>query len=437
MFEGVDQPTELGHVNTLGATGIDSFANRIGIQPFALLQAEHIELGRLVEQAAVVSAGFHQQGKARHLRGTVVNVQAVEVFLQNQARYGSSLVAALQVDGLEHVVGDDQYVAAAAGRVEHGDGLRIEAAAVLVHAGLDEGIQLRMHLGRLLGGLDVIRPLAGQSAGGVGHEPQAAHAVLHQVLHDPVGGEKLGGGGYVFAFDDFADDLVFFLADVELVEPADDFDLGPVLFGNRLHQLGNDGVGAQQVVGQQQFGVVVDALEQKRHGRAQRIALGDEQQPVQLAVAVAGELHVQHLRCVQAGQAASLGQIGGVGQDVGQAACGAGQRPVAVAQVIVQLHEAQRSKAVEPGVGDGFQGLGKAVFVDAGNQVLPLAMHFGRPGLAGDDGDVALRLAGGDFKLASFFRQAQQVGSGRNGGDKVFAGLRGVGLEFGFVHGFL
>jgi hypothetical protein len=105
-------------------------------------------------------------------------------------------------------------------------GLRVSPSSP--HAGLDEGIELGLHLGRLLGGGDVVRPLTGQSALRVGHEPQAAHAVLHQVLHDPVGREELGGGGDVFAFDHLANHLVFFLADVELVQPADDFDLSPV-----------------------------------------------------------------------------------------------------------------------------------------------------------------------------------------------------------------
>src|SRR5690606_19287531 len=109
---------------------------------------------------------------------------------------------------------------------------------------------------------------------------QAAHAVLHQVLDDPIGREELGGGGDVFAFDDLANDLVLLLADIELVQPADDFDLGPIAFGDCFDQLGNDGVAAQQVVGQQQLGVVVDALKQKRHGAGQGIALGHQQHAV-------------------------------------------------------------------------------------------------------------------------------------------------------------
>jgi hypothetical protein len=49
-------------------------------------------------------------------------------------------------------------------------------------------------------------------------------------------------------------------------------------------------------------------------------------------------------------------------------------------------------------------------------------------------GHVALGLAGGYFQRARLVRQAEQVGAGGDGGNEVFAGLGGVGLEFGFVH---
>jgi hypothetical protein len=73
---------------------------------------------------------------------------------------------------------------------------------------------------------------------------------------------------------------------------------------------------------------------------------------------------------VQAGE--FIGQVSGVGEDVWQPTRGAGQRPVAVAQVVVQLHVAQRGKAVEPGVGHGFHGVDKAVFADALDELVAL-----------------------------------------------------------------
>jgi len=38
--------------------------------------------------------------------------------------------------------------------------------------------------------------------------------------------------------------------------------------------------------------------------------------------------------------------------------------------------------------------------------------------------------------LATLFRQAEQMGTRRDGGDEILAGLRGVGFEFGFIHGY-
>ena len=126
-----------------------------------------------------------------------------------------------------------------------------------------------------------------------------------------------------------------------------------------------------------------------------------------------------------------------MGQDVWQPTGGAGQCPVTVAQVVVQLHVAQRGKAVEPGVGHGFHGVGKAVFADALDQLVALAADLGGPGLASDDGDIALGLGWGYLQRTGHIRQAQQVGTGGDGGDEVFAGLGGVGLEVGFVHVFM
>ncbi len=119
-------------------------------------------------------------------------------------------------------------MAGATSRVEQCEGFRVEGGAVLVDASLNKRVELGVDFIRLLGGFYVVIPLARQLAGGVGHQPKAAEAVLYQVLDDPVGGEELGGGGDVFAFHHLADDLIFLLADVELVEPADDFDLLPV-----------------------------------------------------------------------------------------------------------------------------------------------------------------------------------------------------------------
>ncbi len=94
----------------------------------------------------------------------------------------------------------------------------------------------------------------------------------------------------------------------------------------------------------------------------------------------------------------------------------------------MQLHVAQGGKAVEPGVGHGLAGVGKVFAPHAGDELLALRGHFGGPGLASDQGNVALGLGGGHFKLACLVRQTQQVGTGRDSGDEVLTRLGGVGL---------
>ena len=67
----------------------------------------------------------------------------------------------------------------------------------------------------------------------------AAQAILHQIFHDPVGREELRGGGNVLALHDLANDLVFLLRDVKLIQPADDLDFLPVFFVDLIDQFTN------------------------------------------------------------------------------------------------------------------------------------------------------------------------------------------------------
>jgi len=87
--------------------------------------------------------------------------------------------------------------------------------------------------------------------------------------------------------------------------------------------------------------------------------------------------------------------------------------------------------AKRPGVGDGIHRL------DVLDQAVALLIHLNWPFPISDDGDVAFFFARCNFERATGFRQAEQVGAGGNGSDKVLAGLRGLrglGLEFGFIH---
>ena len=134
-------------------------------------------------------------------------------------------IAALQVDGLEELIGLHQDVPGATGRVDEGQLLGVELA------GRDGG-ELSVDLVGLLGGLDVVLHLPFERGLGIGRQPLRPQRVLHHVLHDPVGREQLGRRRNVFRLHHLADHLVLLLRDVELVEPADDLDVFAVLIGD-------------------------------------------------------------------------------------------------------------------------------------------------------------------------------------------------------------
>ena len=94
----------------------------------------------------------------------------------------------------------------------------------------------------------------------------------------------------------------FLLRDVELVEPADDLDLLPSALVNALNQLTDQRVGMEQVGGQQQLGLIPDALKEKGHCLVQSVALSLEKQPVELFVFAAVELQLHSFLPVEARQ---------------------------------------------------------------------------------------------------------------------------------------
>jgi hypothetical protein len=153
------------------------------------------------------------------------------------------------------------------------------------------------------------------------------------------------------------------------------------------------------------------SMRSNRKGMAldKRVALGHQQQAVQLAVLVAGEFHVGDLAAFKPGKLPAT-SVGGVGDDFRQTAFAARQHTVAVVEVVVDLHVAQRGETVEPGVGDRLHGLRKAVLLHALDQAFALFMHLGRPGLPGDERNVALLFAGRDVQREPPFRTTRASG---------------------------
>jgi hypothetical protein len=174
--------------------------------------------------------------------------------------------------------------------------------------------------------LDVIVHLPGQLRAGAIQQPQAAEGVFHQVADDPVRGEELGGGGDVLGRDllvllQSGEHLVLLLGDVELVEPADHLDILAGIRRHRLARQAEDGVAREQILGHQQLGVVVDALEQERHGPVPGVADGHHQQAVGLVLWVVTRRspseQIQHvLAASTAGDLVGDEPLFGLGEDL-------------------------------------------------------------------------------------------------------------------------
>ncbi len=96
-----------------------------GVHAPTILDRHDVRLRLAVENAPVVGPSFHHQGQCCKLGSTVVDLQAVEVLLDNQGRDVLRPVAPLLINRFQQVVGFDQDVTGAAGRVKQGEFFRI------------------------------------------------------------------------------------------------------------------------------------------------------------------------------------------------------------------------------------------------------------------------------------------------------------------------
>ena len=73
--------------------------NVSGVHLFAFLNCQNVELWRVavLENPPVVFTRLHEQGKTRHLRRAIVNVQPIEIFLQDQPGIILAAVSAFQI----------------------------------------------------------------------------------------------------------------------------------------------------------------------------------------------------------------------------------------------------------------------------------------------------------------------------------------------------
>ena len=159
----------------------------------------------------------------------------------------------------------------------------------------------------------------------------------------------------------------------------------------------------------------------------QGVALRQQQHAVKLVVPVAGQSQLDHLLFVEARQVHFRRML----QDLGNSGAGAiAQDPVAVLQVIMQLHVAQGHKAVEPGVGHGLHDLLEPLPADALLQFAPELANLLGESLATDDGHITLDLQ----RLDMVPHQSEQARFIGHRLDEFPPRLRGIGFDFSCVH---
>ncbi len=206
--------------------------------------------------------------------------------------------------------------------------------------------------------------LAQPGAGPV-EQPQPAEGVLHEVADNPVRGEELGDGRDVLrGHGAFAGhDLVLPVGDVELVEPAQNLDIGSLVIATVLiPDLGaeavEDGVLGEEVIGQEEFRLIIELLEEIGQQGVVEMAGGKEEVPIDLPLGIRRrdvpiEKAIDPLEMGVGmqfrGQSAGAGELEKFRLDLCRA--GGGDDPGMEGVPAPGIHEAEGGETVEPGVG--------------------------------------------------------------------------------------
>ena len=225
----------------------------------AVLQRQHIQPNITLKNLPVILPRQHHQRKTRQLPRTVINVQTKQIMLQNQLRNIPRAITTLGINRLQHLIGFHQNMPRPHRRIEYLNRLRCN----LIRGNRGK---LRLYLCRLLSRCNVIRHLLHQRRVWISLHPLPPNRVLHQILHNPIGGKQLRGGRNILALHHLADDLVFFVGNIKLIQPTNNLNVVPIFIRHTRHQIANQRISLGQVIRQQQLRLIRHRLKQKRHG---------------------------------------------------------------------------------------------------------------------------------------------------------------------------
>ena len=167
-----------------------------------------------------------------------------------------------------------------------------------------------------------------------------------------------------------------FFRNIILIKPAKNFNLSilrlniKIIFWNYIYHFINDATFTEQVVWQKKLGIIRNLLKQPRQNCRQCVALGDQQVFIEFIglVFFLQGIDLLHVQSIQL-------QMNRFGDNLGLKVILLIRKYAHTGrEVSIDLHIAQSTETVEPGIGGFFHDLLIAVLLDFGNQCLPLLL---------------------------------------------------------------
>ena len=335
----------------------------------ALRNGIHMGLNAAAEEAAVILTGFHHDREIRQLCRAVINVQAVQIVLHNACHRFTGGIAVGFINLHQYIEHIRKNMTGTGARVNHFQLIRCQGGVFLA-----DFSQLCQYFRLLLGFFQIVFPLGFQFVIRMSLHPQTTKAVFYHIANNPVRCEKLGCRRDILFCDFYilfqcCENIVFFLAVVILIQPADNLDgILPVLLRNQLDHLLNHTALTQQVIRQKKLGVVRNLLEHARQNCIQGVTLHNQQIFVQFfgLFGFFQRIDLFHVQAVQI-------QMNGFGYNLRLKVVFLIREHTHMGRKIaVDFHKSQSREAVEPSIGHLLHDLLIAFLVDLGNQSLTL-----------------------------------------------------------------
>ena len=334
------------------------------------------------EDAAVVLPCLHHDCKIGKLRRTVINIETVKIVFKNALCRVALAIPACLINLHQYIKGINEDMPAAHAGVNDFDVFDIQIGILSLNL-----IKLLSDFFRLFSFRQVIFPahllcdvlFVGNSlslrlfpchficAATIRIDAlvlalvyiDSAKAVFNHIADDPVRGKELRCGrnalfGDLHIFLEQRKGIILEFGVVILVQPADDLHLiRPVLFGNIRDHVTENAVLFQNVVRQQKLGIAAHFLKHTGKRIVQGVALRQKQIAIETFGVVAFDIlrnflpvQPRKVKVQDIAQNLRLERTGAVGKDANMGG-----------QIVVDLHEAQGNKAVEPSVGNLFHDL--------------------------------------------------------------------------------